>query len=147
MSDKVDSFYEMELKPQLEGYLSKEIMSKIDYAFVFAREAHKDQYRSSGEPFILHPLNVAKILAEHHASADIIITALLHDVILSVGFCGAMGIEIDIPVIAALLTLYGYSVNDTIVVFDRIRETNELKGKLIFSEVVNKAITQRRLPV
>jgi len=69
-------------------------------------------------------------------------TALLHDVILSVGFCGAMGIEIDIPVIAALLTLYGYSVNDTIVVFDRIRETNELKGKLIFSEVINKAITQ-----
>ncbi|HOJ15910.1 MAG TPA: bifunctional (p)ppGpp synthetase/guanosine-3',5'-bis(diphosphate) 3'-pyrophosphohydrolase [Caldisericia bacterium] len=85
MSDKVDSFYEMELKPQLEGYLSKEIMSKIDYAFVFAREAHKDQYRSSGEPFILHPLNVAKILAEHHASADIIITALLHDVVEDTG--------------------------------------------------------------
>lgn len=69
-------------------------------------------------------------------------TALLHDVILSVAFCGAVGIEIDIPVIAALLTLYGYSVNDTIVVFDRIRETNELKGKQIFSEVINKAVTQ-----
>lgn len=68
--------------------------------------------------------------------------ALVHDIILSVAFCGAVGIEIDIPVIAALLTLYGYSVNDTIVVFDRIRETNELKGKQIFSEVINKAVTQ-----
>ncbi len=68
--------------------------------------------------------------------------ALLHDILVSVAFCGAVGIEIDIPVIAALLTLYGYSVNDTIVVFDRIRETNELKGKQIFGEVINKAITQ-----
>lgn len=68
--------------------------------------------------------------------------ALLHDIILSVAFCGAVGIEIDIPVIAALLTLYGYSVNDTIVVFDRIRETNEVRGKQLFSEVINKAVTQ-----
>ncbi len=69
-------------------------------------------------------------------------SALLHDTLLSIAFCGVMGIEIDIPVIAALLTLYGYSVNDTIVVFDRIRETNKLKGKQLFSEVINKAITE-----
>jgi len=68
--------------------------------------------------------------------------ALIHDIVISVAFCGMMGIEIDIPVIAALLTLYGYSVNDTIVIFDRIRETNEIKSKQIFSEVINKAITQ-----
>ena len=68
--------------------------------------------------------------------------ALLHDVLASIAFCGLVGIEINIPVIAAFLTIFGYSVNDTIVVFDRIRETNELKGKETFSDVIDKAITQ-----
>lgn len=107
MSNKVDSFYEKELKPLLEGYLSNEAMSKVDDAFVFAREAHKDQFRASGEPFILHPLNVARILAEHHTSADIIITALLHDVVEDTG----VGLEVlkekfgeDISELVKLLT-------------------------------------------
>ncbi len=68
--------------------------------------------------------------------------ALLHDIIASVAFCGFAGVEINIPVVAALLTIFGYSVNDTIVIFDRIRENNQVKGKLIFSEVINKSITQ-----
>ncbi|MCL1833918.1 MAG: protein translocase subunit SecF, partial [Leptospirales bacterium] len=68
--------------------------------------------------------------------------ALLHDMVMSIAFCGFMGIEINIQVIAALLTLYGYSINDTIVVFDRIRETNQLDSKVIFTEIINKAVTQ-----
>ena len=68
--------------------------------------------------------------------------ALLHDVILCTAFCGFAGIEISIPVIAALLTIFGYSVNDTIVIFDRIRENTQVKSKEIFSEVINKSITQ-----
>jgi len=68
--------------------------------------------------------------------------ALFHDMIMSVVFCGFMGIEIDIQVLAALLTLYGYSSNDTIVIFDRIRETNKLDSKITFTEVINKSITQ-----
>lgn len=68
--------------------------------------------------------------------------ALLHDILATVAFCGVAGIEINIPVIAALLTIFGYSVNDTIVVFDRIRETNELKAKETFAELIDKAITQ-----
>lgn len=68
--------------------------------------------------------------------------ALLHDVILCVLFCGFLGIEINIPVIAAILTIFGYSVNDTIVIFDRIRENTQIKSKETFSEVINKSITQ-----
>ncbi len=68
--------------------------------------------------------------------------ALLHDVILCVLFCGFLGIEINIPVIAAILTIFGYSVNDTIVIFDRIRENTQIKSKELFSEVINKSITQ-----
>ncbi|MBN2159711.1 MAG: protein translocase subunit SecF [Spirochaetes bacterium] len=67
--------------------------------------------------------------------------AVLHDVFLSVIFCGAMGVEITIPVIAALLTIFGYSVNDTIVIFDRIRESTQIESKTSFVEIVNKSIT------
>ena len=70
------------------------------------------------------------------------IVALVHDLSLSVAFCGMMGVEINIPVIAAFLTIFGYSVNDTIVVFDRIRENIEVKSKQTFIEVINKSISQ-----
>jgi preprotein translocase subunit SecF len=68
--------------------------------------------------------------------------ALVHDIMLSVAFCGVAGIEINIPVIAALLTIFGYSVNDTIVIFDRIRESTHIETKLSFIDVMDKAITQ-----
>lgn len=67
---------------------------------------------------------------------------LFHDMVISIAFCGFMGIEFDIQILAALLTLYGYSINDTIVIFDRIRETNQIKSKVTFEDVINKAITQ-----
>jgi preprotein translocase SecF subunit len=68
--------------------------------------------------------------------------ALVHDVTLATAFCGVAGIEINIPVVAALLTIFGYSVNDTIVIFDRIREDTHMDTKTSFVEVMNRAITQ-----
>jgi len=68
--------------------------------------------------------------------------SLFHDMVMSVAFCGIMGIEINVQILAALLTLYGYSINDTIVIFDRIRETDQLRAKTTFEDVINKAITQ-----
>ncbi len=70
------------------------------------------------------------------------IAAVLHDVFLSFAFCGFANIEIDIPVIAALLTIFGYSVNDTIVIFDRVRENTQVQSKQTLFDVVNKSITQ-----
>ena len=70
------------------------------------------------------------------------ITALAHDIILAIAFIGITGIEFDIPVLAAVLTLAGYSVNDTIVIFDRIRENKNIQSKETFSEVINKSVTQ-----
>jgi len=68
------------------------------------------------------------------------IIALIHDVIITLGFYSIFGIEMNIAAIAAVLTLVGYSVNDTIVVFDRIRELGrKFKGKDIAS-VVNDSI-------
>ncbi len=68
--------------------------------------------------------------------------ALVHDVILSVLFCGFVGIEINIPIVAAILTIYGYSVNDTIIIFDRVRENLQIKTKQTFIDVIDKSITQ-----
>ncbi|ATV57558.1 protein translocase subunit SecF [Fusobacterium pseudoperiodonticum] len=50
------------------------------------------------------------------------ILSLLHDIIIAVGFITLMGYEVDTPFIAAILTILGYSINDTIVIYDRIRE-------------------------
>jgi len=68
------------------------------------------------------------------------ILTLIHDVIIVLGFYSIFGIEFNAPVVASLLTLVGYSLNDTIVVYDRIREnTKKMRGKTI-ETVVNTSI-------
>jgi SecD/SecF fusion protein len=70
------------------------------------------------------------------------IVALLHDIGISIGVLSLTGREISTPVIAALLTIVGYSINDTIVVFDRIREDRKLMRKASYEEVINASINQ-----
>ena len=71
------------------------------------------------------------------------IVALLHDVLITVGIYCLFGRQLSLPIIAALLTIVGYSVNDTIVVFDRIREDIKLmKGKASYREIANLSINQ-----
>ena len=70
------------------------------------------------------------------------IAALLHDVFFMLGFIGALQIEVSTATIAAVLTIVGYSLNDTIVIFDRIRENESLLREAPFSTVVNTSITQ-----
>ena len=70
------------------------------------------------------------------------VLAVFHDVLITLGLFKIFGFEISLTVIAALLTLVGYSMNDTIVIFDRIRENNRLLRKEPFAEVVNKSINQ-----
>ncbi|MDF3130636.1 protein translocase subunit SecD [Kiritimatiellaeota bacterium B1221] len=70
------------------------------------------------------------------------ITALAHDVLLTVGIYCLFGRQLSLPIVAALLTIVGYSANDTIVVFDRIREDLKLlKGKP-YKEIANLSINQ-----
>ncbi len=70
------------------------------------------------------------------------VLAVFHDVLITLGFFSLLKFEISLTVIAALLTLVGYSMNDTIVIFDRIRENNRLLRKDSFADVVNKSINQ-----
>ncbi len=70
------------------------------------------------------------------------LAALVHDIGLTIVFCGFAGVEINIPVVAAILTIFGYSINDTIVIFDRIRENIQIKSKQTFFDVINRSISQ-----
>lgn len=70
------------------------------------------------------------------------IAALLHNIIIVIGFFSILRMEINVPFVAAILTVFGYSVNDTIVIFDRIRENMKHKRKSDYAEVVNQSINQ-----
>ena len=65
----------------LEGYLEPDQVKEVYRAYLFGAEAHEGQHRLSGEPYIYHPMEVAKILAEMRMDYNTIIAALLHDVI------------------------------------------------------------------
>ncbi|MFW6309220.1 MAG: protein translocase subunit SecF [bacterium] len=72
--------------------------------------------------------------------AIIAIIALLHDVLITMGVFAMLGLEVNTPFVAALLMILGYSINDTIVIFDRIRENMNLMHKTSFMELANKAV-------
>ena len=70
------------------------------------------------------------------------VIAVFHDTIITLGLFSIFNKPVDLTVIAALLTLVGYSMNDTIVTFDRIRENLKLQMRGSFSEIVNRSINQ-----
>src|SRR5207302_6732417 len=70
------------------------------------------------------------------------VLAVFHDVLITLGFFSLLNFEISLTVIAALLTLVGYSMNDTIVIFDRIRENLRLMRREPFPVIVNRSINQ-----
>ena len=70
------------------------------------------------------------------------VIALVHDVILTIGVFSELQIKFDLAIIAALLTIVGYSLNDTVVVFDRIRENLKKYKKMPLSEVLNLSINE-----
>ena len=70
------------------------------------------------------------------------VIAVFHDVLITLGFFSLFHYEISLTVIAALLTLVGYSMNDTIVIFDRVRENLRLMRREPFAAIVNKSINQ-----
>ena len=70
------------------------------------------------------------------------ISALIHDVILTIGIFSALQIKFDLAIIAAILTIVGYSLNDTVVVFDRVRENLRKFKKRSLGEVMNLSINE-----
>ena len=65
----------------LETYLDPKLIKVVYHAYLFGAEAHEGQHRRSGEPYIYHPIAVAKILAEMKMDCNSLVAAILHDVI------------------------------------------------------------------
>ena len=70
------------------------------------------------------------------------IAALVHDVLITLGFFSVLGLEFDLTVLAAVLAVIGYSLNDTIVVFDRVRENFRRVRRGSTEEVMNRSLNQ-----
>lgn len=70
------------------------------------------------------------------------IAAIVHDVLIVLCIFTAMNLEINLPTLAAFLTVVGYSINDTIVVFDRIRENRRLMRGVRYLDLINASVTQ-----
>ena len=70
------------------------------------------------------------------------ILALVHDIIITLGIFSLTGYEITLGTVAAFLTIVGYSLNDTIVILDRIRENMRSSGTVLFEATINKSINQ-----
>ena len=70
------------------------------------------------------------------------IAALTHDVLVTLGIFSILDYEVSLAVIAAFLTIVGYSLNDTIVIFDRVRENIKTMKKITLDEIINKSINQ-----
>ena len=70
------------------------------------------------------------------------VAAVVHDVLMSMGFFFISGRELSAPIVAAVLTIIGFSINDTIVIFDRIREDLKLGIRGTFKDIINYALNQ-----
>lgn len=151
----------LEIKvPVGENYEDKEMVNKITAALVNAPELEGAGFRPEGEPEFIG----SQLGAEMRKSALVAITlstiamliyitlrfefgfaigaitALVCDVLVTVGVFGVLGFQFDLTIVAALLTIVGYGVNDTIVLFDRIREELRKDQKTSFPELTNKCI-------
>jgi SecD/SecF fusion protein len=70
------------------------------------------------------------------------VAALFHDVLITAGICHLLGVQMNMTVMAALMTIVGYSVNDTIVIFDRIREDIHITRGKSFTEICNQSMNE-----
>jgi preprotein translocase subunit SecF len=109
--------------PSVGEYLSKQALYAFFFAFLGMIAYVAFRFKSS-------LWGVASVLG------------IIHDVAITFGFVILVNKEINITVIAALLTVAGYSINDTIVLFDRMRENLKFLAKEDFASVINKSINQ-----
>src|SRR5262249_48382197 len=70
------------------------------------------------------------------------VVAIVHDILMTMGWFFLSGRELNAPIVAAILTIIGFSINDTIVIFDRIREALKLGVSGTFRQIINQALNQ-----
>ncbi|MBT7696078.1 MAG: protein translocase subunit SecD [Desulfobacterales bacterium] len=124
-----------ELKWGLSGVMAGALMSAVYFLSIF----------NVSIPFLIIAALVVTLvlfwfLELKYAMGAIV--ALIHDISITVGVFSIMDIEFTLPIIAALLTIIGYSLNDTIIVYDRIRENLKKQHKKPLDVIINKSINE-----
>lgn len=104
----------------------------------FGKQITKNAFKAIGISFVGILIYVWIRFELRFGAAAIL--ALVHDVLVTLGVYAILNREINTSTIAAILTIIGYSINDTIVVFDRIRGNTPMTGKLGYTKVVNDSI-------
>jgi SecD/SecF fusion protein len=128
--------------------LSPHILSQIDSNWTAMSGQMSDSMRNNaliGLAISFFFIFVYLAFRFEYKFAAAALICLFHDVLITIGLVGllhAMGMEIqiDLNTIAALMTIVGYSLNDTIIIFDRIREEMKIPGKRKLTEIVNSAL-------
>jgi len=118
--------------PELKEEEKKEVLNSLEELGAFTLDKEDKVGASIGDDLkksAIYSLGIGAILIVLYITLRFEfsfaiggILSLLHDIIIAVGFIALMGYEVDTPFIAAILTILGYSINDTIVIYDRIRE-------------------------
>ena len=134
-----------QIEAELEAVLGATSFDVVSTQAVGAKVADELQVRALYAilfSFVLTLMYLAMRFELRFGLAAVIAT--LHDILITLGFLEAFRIEIALPTVAAILTILGYSLNDTIVVFDRIRENLHKKGarKRNQIELVNESINE-----
>jgi len=103
-------------------------------------ELRSSAIRSLGVATLLILLYIAARFSARFAPGAII--ALVHDVLITAGIFVIFGLEFDLRVLAALLAIIGYSLNDTIIIYDRIRENMAIRTTVDLADVLNQSVNQ-----
>jgi SecD/SecF fusion protein len=127
-SDFPEAKFVVESTEHVEGVVGKELLKQALWAVVAS--------------LVAIMLYVAFRFGEFSYGLGALVS-LLHDVLMTIGWFCLTGRTFSMPVLAAILTLIGYSINDTIVVFDRIRENKKLYGgKFTFFDLINRSVNE-----
>ncbi|MBF0201852.1 MAG: protein translocase subunit SecF [Desulfamplus sp.] len=124
-----------EMKWMLSGITAGAMMSAVYFLSVF----------NVGIPFLITAALLVSLALFWYLNLKYAmgaVVALIHDVLITVGIFSLFGMEFSLPIIAALLTIIGYSLNDTIIVFDRIRENRSHSKKISLEKIINRSINE-----
>jgi protein-export membrane protein SecD/preprotein translocase SecF subunit len=126
------------LRKGLRGHLSEPIPKATFVSGAVADRTQQDAVMAILLSFLAVTLYITFRFEFLYGLAAVI--ALVHDVLVTLGFLAAFGFTIDLEIIGALLTVVGYSLNDTIVIFDRIRENARFQKGMSFSSLIDLSV-------
>jgi preprotein translocase subunit SecF len=140
-SDTIEEGKVGELVDEIEGkFESAKLLSEETIGSSIGKELTKKAWIAVIIASIAMLIYIGIRFEFNFAAAAII--ALIHDILITISVYAIFGLKLNSPFIAAMLTILGYSINDTIVVFDRIRENKKRLGKVSLGELTNVSVTQ-----